>query len=189
MRRVKKKPEVLRSSDSEVERSSNSVKIMAKPMSGLPVTLFSDEEFMLAALSEAKAAQTAGEVPVGAVVVLNGEIIARGGNCNLRDCDPTAHAELVALRAGGKALKNHRLNECSLFVTIEPCAMCAGAIVQARLKRLVYGAPDPKAGGVKSVVQVVNHPALNHQMEVVSGVLGEECTAILQEFFRKRRQE
>jgi tRNA(adenine34) deaminase len=146
-----------------------------------------DEQYMRAALDEALTAQAAGEVPVGAVVALNGEIVGRGANRNLRDSDPTAHAEVVALREAGKKLGNHRLPECSLFVTIEPCAMCAGAMIHARLKRLVYGAADAKAGAVRSVMQVVNHPLLNHQIDVVGGVLGEECTALIQDFFRRRR--
>jgi tRNA(adenine34) deaminase len=149
----------------------------------------SDEQFMRAALNEASRAQAVGEVPVGAVVTLDGKIIATGSNCNLRECDPTAHAEIVALRAAGKVLGNHRLSACSLFVTIEPCAMCAGAIVHARLQRLVYGAADAKAGAVESVMQVINHPSLNHKIEVVSGVLNEECMAIIQDFFRRRRLE
>src|SRR5437868_13121956 len=153
------------------------------------MTAISDERFMRAALEEARKAQSAGEVPVGAVLARGKEIVARGSNLNIRECDPTAHAEMVALRNGGKALGNHRLSDCSLFVTIEPCAMCAGAIVHARLKRLVYGARDAKAGAVESVMQVLNHPSLNHRVEVVAGVLGEECTAILQDFFRQRRLE
>jgi tRNA(adenine34) deaminase len=144
---------------------------------------------MRAALNEALTAQAAGEVPVGAIVVLNGEIVGRGANRNLRDSDPTAHAEVVALREAGKKLGNHRLPECSLFVTIEPCAMCAGALIHARLKRLVYGARDVKAGAVESVLPVINHPLLNHQMEVVGGVLGEECTALIRDFFQRRRIE
>src|SRR5947199_1160086 len=149
----------------------------------------SDEEFMHQALSDALSAQSAGEVPVGAVVVLGEEVVGRGANRNLRDSDPTAHAEVVALREAGKKLGNHRLPACSLFVTIEPCAMCAGALIHARLQRLVYGAADVKAGAVHSVMQVINHPLLNHQMEVVGGVLGEECTALIQDFFRRRRMQ
>src|SRR3954462_7768218 len=148
-----------------------------------------DEQYMRAALEEALKAEGAGEVPVGAVVVLDGEIVGTGANRNLRDSDPTAHAEVVALREAGKKLGNHRLPACSLFVTIEPCAMCAGALIYARLQRLVYGAADVKAGAVHSVMQVINHPLLNHQMEVVQGVLGEECTALIQEFFRNRRMQ
>ena len=139
------------------------------------------------ALRSAQRALDAGEVPVGAVVVCKGEIVGRGGNQNLTDCDPTAHAEIVALRAAGAALRNHRLEDCELFVTIEPCAMCAGAMVHARLKRLIYGADDPKAGAVHSVMQVLNHPQLNHRMEVRGGVLAGRCAEILQDFFRRRR--
>jgi tRNA(adenine34) deaminase len=139
------------------------------------------------ALRGAQRALEAGEVPVGAIVVCGGKIVGRGGNRNLADSDPTAHAEIVALRQAGTAIGNHRLEDCELFVTIEPCAMCAGALVHARLKRLVYGADDPKAGAVHSVMQVLNHPSLNHQMEVRGGVLAGRCAEILQEFFRSRR--
>ena len=125
--------------------------------------------------------------PVGAVVVCDGKIIAEGWNRNLQDDDPTAHAEIVALRQAGATAGNHRLNDCELFVTIEPCAMCAGALVHARIKRLVYGADDPKAGAVHSVIQVVNHPQLNHRMEVKGGVLAGRCADMLQGFFRERR--
>jgi tRNA(adenine34) deaminase len=147
----------------------------------------SSEQFMRLALEEARKAEGLSEVPVGAVVVFAGQVIGRGCNRNLTDKDPSAHAEIVALRDAGAALGNHRLLDCELYVTIEPCAMCAGALVQARLKRLFYGAADPKAGAVKSVLQVLNHPALNHQMEVVPGVLAQECGGLLQEFFRKKR--
>jgi tRNA(adenine34) deaminase len=146
-----------------------------------------DEEIMHAALDFARKAQEQGEVPVGAVVVRDGEIVAGGSNRNVSDNDPSGHAEIIALREAGKAVGNHRLSGCSLFVTIEPCAMCAGALVHARLERLVYGASDPKAGAVQSVMQVLNHPALNHRMEITAGVLAEECSAILQGFFRERR--
>ena len=149
--------------------------------------MLNHEQFMRAALKEAHKAEKMGEVPVGAVVVLGDEIIARGCNRNLTDRDPSAHAEIVALRNAGAAVGNHRLLECALYVTIEPCAMCAGALIQARLTRLIYGATDVKAGAVESALQVLNHPALNHQMEVVAGVLAEECGALLQEFFRSRR--
>jgi tRNA(adenine34) deaminase len=146
-----------------------------------------DELFIEEALRAAQRALEAGEVPVGAIVVCGGKIVGRGGNRNLADSDPTAHAEIVALRQAGTAIGNHRLEDCELFVTIEPCAMCAGALVHARLKRLVYGADDPKAGAVHSVMQVLNHPSLNHQMEVRGGVLAGRCAEILQEFFRSRR--
>jgi len=148
-----------------------------------------DVEFMRAALDQALLAQSEGEVPVGAVVVFDGKIVGRGRNCNISQADPTAHAEMVALREAAKFLQNHRLNECSLFVTIEPCAMCAGALVHSRLRRLIYGAADAKAGAVNSVIQVLNHPLFNHQMEVVSGVLEEECAALVQNFFRQRRSQ
>jgi tRNA(adenine34) deaminase len=146
-----------------------------------------DELVMEEALRAAQRALDAGEVPVGAVVVCDGKIVGRGWNRNLTDSDPTAHAEIIALREAGATVGNHRLGDCELFVTIEPCAMCAGALVHARLKRLVYGADDPKAGAVHSVMQVLNHPSLNHRMEVRSGVLAGRCAELLQEFFRIRR--
>jgi tRNA(adenine34) deaminase len=147
-----------------------------------------DEIFMQAALDEAQLAAASGEVPIGAVIVAKGEIIARGQNRVLRDVDPTAHAEIVAIRAAAYAIGNYRLLDCELYVTLEPCAMCAGAMVHARLARLVYGASDPKAGAVHSVLEVLNHPRLNHQMPVTAGVLAEPCGAILREFFRARRE-
>jgi len=142
---------------------------------------------MKEALRCAQRAMEAGEVPVGAVVVCAGRVVGRGWNRNLNDCDPTAHAEIVALREAGQHIGNHRLGDCELFVTIEPCAMCAGAAVHARLRRLVYGADDPKAGAVHSILQVVNHPGLNHQMEVREGVLAGRAAEMVQEFFRQRR--
>ena len=147
----------------------------------------SDIAFMRSALEEARAAESRDEVPVGAIVVRDGEVVARAGNRNLSDHDPSAHAEVVAMRAAAQKLGNHRLTGCELFVTIEPCAMCAGALVHARFARLVYGATDPKAGAVRSVMQVLNHPSLNHQMDVTAGVLEAECAAVLQSFFRKKR--
>jgi tRNA(adenine34) deaminase len=152
-------------------------------------TPISDELWMEEALRAAQHALNAGEVPVGAVVVHAGKIVGRGWNRNLTDVDPTAHAEILALREAGARVGNHRLGDCELFATIEPCAMCAGAMVHARLKRLVYGADDPKAGAVHSVLQVLNHPQLNHQMEVSRGVLAQRCADLLQSFFRKRREE
>jgi len=149
----------------------------------------SDELFMEGALRAGQRALEAGEVPVGAVVVSAGEIVAEGWNSNLTGYDPTAHAEIVALRAAGAILGNHRLGECELFATIEPCAMCAGALIHARIKRLVYGADDPKTGAVHSVLQVVNHPQLNHRMEVRGGVLAGRCAEMLQAFFRQRRED
>jgi tRNA(adenine34) deaminase len=151
-------------------------------------TLTSDEFWMEEALRAAQRALDAGEVPVGAVVIHAGKIVGRGWNRNLTDVDPTAHAEILALREAGARVGNHRLGDCELFATIEPCAMCAGAMVHARLKRLVYGADDPKAGAVHSVLQVLNHPQLNHQMEVSRGVLAPRCADLLQSFFRKRRE-
>jgi len=146
-----------------------------------------DELFMEEALRCAQRALEAGEVPVGAVVVCNGQVVGRGWNRNITDSDPTAHAELVALREAGRIIGNHRLGECELFVTIEPCAMCAGAMVHARIQRLVYGSDDPKAGAVGSVMQVVNHPQLNHKIEVRGGVLAGRSAEMLQTFFRNRR--
>ncbi|ADV82592.1 tRNA adenosine(34) deaminase TadA [Terriglobus saanensis] len=144
--------------------------------------------FMQAAIAEAQAAQAAGEVPVGAIVVSpTGEILSRGQNRVIRDHDPSGHAEMVALRAAGVALENYRLTGCSLYVTLEPCAMCAGAILHARIARLVYAAPDPKAGACGSALEVMNHPRLNHRCEVVAGVLADECSTLLQTFFRSRR--
>ena len=146
-----------------------------------------DELWMEEALREAGRALQAGEVPVGAMVICENRIVGRGFNRSIADADPTAHAEIVALREAGKHLGNYRLSDCELFVTIEPCAMCAGAVVHARIKRLVYGADDPKAGAVHSVMQVVNHAALNHRMEVLGGVLVARSSQLLQGFFRARR--
>ncbi len=141
------------------------------------------------ALRQAQRALEAGEVPVGAVVVRGDEIVGRGWNRNLQEEDPSAHAEMVALRQAARAIGNHRLPQCTLYSTLEPCPMCAGAMVHARLRRLVYGADDPKAGAVHSVLPVVNHPALNHRMEVTGGVLAGRCGELLQSFFRGRREE
>ena len=146
-----------------------------------------DEILMRSALAEARSAAEAGEVPIGAVAVVGGAIVARGQNRVLRDCDPTAHAEVVALRAAAQAMGNYRLLECELYVTLEPCAMCAGAMIHARLGRLIYGADDPKAGAAGSVLEVLNHPQLNHQMTVTGGVLANPCGDLLREFFRERR--
>jgi tRNA(adenine34) deaminase len=153
----------------------------------LPVPIASDELWMEEALRCAQRALEAGEVPVGAVVVCDRRIVGRGWNRNITDSDPTAHAEVIALREAGASIGNHRLEGCELFVTIEPCAMCAGALVHARLQRLVYGADDPKAGAVRSVMQVVNHPQMNHKIEVRGGVLAGRSAEILQAFFRTRR--
>ncbi len=147
----------------------------------------SDLDFMDAALGEARLAAEAGEVPIGAVVVRDGAIVARGQNRALRDVDPTAHAEIVALRAAAAAVENYRLNGCTLYVTLEPCSMCAGAMIHARLDRLVFAAADPKAGAAGSVLAVLNHPQLNHQMQVEQGILGDEAAELLRSFFRERR--
>jgi tRNA(adenine34) deaminase len=151
------------------------------------LTTGSDELWMEEALRAAQRALEAGEVPVGAVVVCGGKIVGRGCNRNIGASDPTAHAEIVALRDAGAIVGNHRLAECELFATIEPCAMCAGAMVHARIKRLIYGADDPKAGAVQSVMQVLNHPQLNHRVEVRSGVLAGRCAELLKTFFKGRR--
>ena len=144
-------------------------------------------EALALALDEARAAAAAGEVPVGAVVVQDGVVVGRGQNRVLRDVDPTAHAEIVAMREAALTIKNYRLIGCELFVTLEPCAMCAGAMIHARLDRLVYAAADPKAGAVGSVLEVLNHPSLNHKMMVSSGELAEESAELLRSFFRERR--
>jgi tRNA(adenine34) deaminase len=147
-----------------------------------------DQELMHAAMAEARAAEAAGEVPVGAIIVSpDGEVIARGSNRVLCDSDPTAHAEIVAIRSAGSTLGNYRLVGCTLYCTLEPCSMCAGAILHARLSRLVYAAADPKAGACGSVIAVMNHPALNHRVELVEGVLAEECGKMLTDFFRAKR--
>jgi tRNA(adenine34) deaminase len=144
-------------------------------------------DFMTAALAEARLAAEAGEVPIGAVMVREGAIVARGQNRVLRDVDPTAHAEIVALRAAADALGNYRLNGCTMYVTLEPCAMCAGAMIHARLDRLVFAVADPKAGAAGSVLSVINHPQLNHQMALEQGILAEESAELLRSFFRERR--
>ena len=165
-------------------KSSNTKKSSS---SGPSEEAHSDELWMEEALRCAQRALEAGEVPVGAVVVSGGRIVGRGWNKNIRDSDPTAHAEIVALREAGATVGNHRLEDCDVFVTIEPCAMCSGAMVHARIRRLVYGADDPKAGAVQSVMEVLNHPQLNHKIEVRSGVLAGRSAEVLQSFFRSRR--
>ena len=147
----------------------------------------SDLQFMEMAIEEARACAAAGEVPIGALLVCQGEVLARGGNRTIRDCDPTAHAEIVVLREAAKKLGNHRLAETTLYVTLEPCAMCAGAIVQARVPRLVYGADDPKGGAFRTCFELLTSAKLNHQVEVTPGVLSEEAASLLQSFFTARR--
>lgn len=157
------------------------------PMSENPPTENDDAKFMAAALEEARATAQRGEVPVGAVVVAGGAIVARAGNRTIADCDPTAHAEMIALREAAAAIGNYRLVNATIYVTIEPCAMCAGAMIQARVARLVYGADDPKAGAVRSCFSVLDHPKLNHRVEVTPGILEEGAAAVLREFFAARR--
>jgi tRNA(adenine34) deaminase len=146
-----------------------------------------DTQFMQEALAEARAAAAVGEVPIGAVLVRDRKILARSGNRTIRDNDPTAHAEIVVLREAARLLLNYRLAETILYVTVEPCSMCAGAMIQARIPRLVYGADDPKGGAVRSCFEILSNPRLNHQVEVTSGVLAADCAAILQSFFGQRR--
>jgi tRNA(adenine34) deaminase len=146
-----------------------------------------DLRFMRIALEEARAAAALGEVPVGAVLVQGEKVIARSGNRTIRDCDPTAHAEMIVLREASRAIGNYRLAGVTLYVTIEPCSMCAGAMIQARVPRLVYGCDDPKGGAVRSCFAILSHPRVNHRVEVTSGVLATECAAILQSFFAERR--
>lgn len=146
-----------------------------------------DEAYMREALDEARRAEAAGEVPVGAVLVAEGRVVARGFNRTITDCDPTAHAEMVALRAAARELGNYRLTGATLYVTLEPCAMCAGALVHARVARLVYGCRDPKVGAVDGSLRLLEHPMVNHRVEVASGILEDECAALLRGFFAARR--
>jgi tRNA(adenine34) deaminase len=148
-----------------------------------------DEDFMRTALELAREARRRGEVPVGAVVVANGAVIGEGYNQPIGARDPTAHAEIVALRAAAARVGNYRLGGADLFVTIEPCQMCVGAMVHARIARVVYGAAEPKAGALGSAMRAHEHPALNHRLAAVGGVLADECRAVLQEFFRARRKD
>ena len=142
---------------------------------------------MSLALAEAHVAVKQDEVPVGAIVVVEDKVIASGFNRTIVDCDPTAHAEMVAIRKAAKEINNHRLNQATVFVTLEPCAMCMGALLQARIKRLVYGASDPKAGAAGSVMDLSSLPELNHRIDVEKGILKDECAEILRTFFKARR--
>ena len=146
-----------------------------------------DERWMREAMALARAAQARGEVPVGAVVVRDGRIVGRGGNAPVSANDATAHAEIAALREAGRALGNYRLPDCELYVTLEPCAMCAGAIMHARIRRVVFGARDPKTGACGSVVDLLAEPRLNHHTQVIGGVVAQECGLLLSEFFAARR--
>ena len=146
-----------------------------------------DERFMREALRLAREAEAEGEVPVGALVVLDGEVVGRGRNAPIASSDPTAHAEMIALRQAGAATGNYRLDRCTLYVTLEPCPMCAGALVHSRIRRLVFGARDLRFGGVRSKFRIADSELLNHQVDVVEGVLAAECTALLKDFFEARR--
>ena len=148
-----------------------------------------DVTYMKIALSEAHKAAEIGEIPIGAVLVLDGEVIAKAHNMRETWQDATAHAETIVIREACKNLKRWRLTGATLYVTIEPCPMCAGAIVMSRISRLVYGSPDSKAGAAESLFNVVNNPALNHMVEVTSGVCSEECTQVMKDFFKKRRSD
>jgi tRNA(adenine34) deaminase len=148
-----------------------------------------DIEFMQQALVEARESAASGEVPIGAVLVHEGKILARAGNRTIRDCDPTAHAEIVALREAARIIGNYRLADTTLYVTIEPCSMCAGAMLQARVPRLVYGAAEPRGGAVQSCFAVLSHPDVNHRVQVTSGVLASDCSDVIQSFFAVRRQQ
>jgi tRNA(adenine34) deaminase len=160
----------------------------AKTTAFMPMASTSqDAAWMQIALEQASRAAELGEVPVGALVIKDGEILGQGHNRNLLDNDPTAHAEIVALRQAAARFGNHRLVGCELVVTIEPCAMCAGAILHARLARVIYGANDPKAGAAGSVLQVLNHPRLNHKLQITPGVLNDRCSEILKSFFQAKR--
>jgi len=147
----------------------------------------SDAHYMDLALAEARNAAAAGEVPVGAVIVSGDEVVGRGFNEPIRSHDPTAHAEIIAMRAAARAMGNYRLKDAVIYCTVEPCMMCAGAMIHARIARLVFGTPDPKAGAAGSIYNVLTDPRLNHRVDVVSGIREDECTALLGEFFAKRR--
>ena len=147
-----------------------------------------DETFMRAALEQADEARRRGEVPVGAVIVLDEAVVGQGFNQPIGSHDPTAHAEIVALREAGRRIGNYRLTGATLYVTIEPCQMCVGAMVHARIARLVYGAAEPKAGAIESAMRAHEHPALNHRMAATGDVLADECRAVMQEFFEARRR-
>jgi tRNA(adenine34) deaminase len=149
--------------------------------------LDADAQFMDLAIAEAKKAEAAGEVPVGAVVVFNDVVVARGFNQPISINDPTAHAEIIALREAGRALRNYRLAGATIYCTVEPCMMCAGAMIHARIARLVFGTPDPRAGSAGSIYNVLTDPRLNHRVEFVSGVREDECATLLREFFARKR--
>jgi len=153
----------------------------------LLIRMPTDLDYMQLALEEARASAAAGEVPIGALLVYEEKVVARSGNRTIRDNDPTAHAEIVVLREAARVLDNYRLAGSSLYVTLEPCSMCAGAMIQARISKLIYGAEDPRGGAVRSCFEVLSHPRLNHRVEVISGILAQESSALLQSFFGARR--
>lgn len=147
------------------------------------------KEFMKIALHEAKKAHEKEEVPIGAVIVRNGEVIARAHNLKETKKDPTAHAEILVIQEAARTLRTWRLDDCELYVTIEPCPMCAGAMVQSRIKRLIIGAMEPKFGAAGSIFNIVSHPKLNHKIEVIQGIMEEECLQLMQDFFQRLRQK
>jgi len=149
--------------------------------------LDADISLMQLAIEEAQAAADAGEVPIGALVVHQGKVLARSGNRTIRDCDPTAHAEIIAIREAARLLGNYRMPDTTLYVTIEPCSMCAGAMIQARIPRLVYGADEPRGGAARSCFEVLTNPLVNHRVEITPGVLAANCASLLQSFFAARR--
>ncbi|KMJ45520.1 tRNA adenosine(34) deaminase TadA [Xenorhabdus khoisanae] len=150
---------------------------------------YNDEYWMRRAIKLAMQAQEKGEIPVGAVLVADNEIIAEGFNHPITDHDPTAHAEIIALRRGGMQLQNYRLLNTTLYVTLEPCIMCAGAMVHSRIQRLVYGASDMKTGAAGSLIDILRHPGMNHQIDITGGVLAQECSSMLSAFFKQRREQ
>ena len=150
---------------------------------------YSDEYWMEKALTFASKAEAIDEIPVGAVLVKDNQLIAYGYNRSITDNDPSAHAEMMAIREGGKVLNNYRLIDCTLYVTLEPCSMCAGLLVHSRIKRLVFGAKDAKTGSAGSIMNLLQEPRLNHQVEVTSDVMGEQCGAVISAFFKRRREE
>jgi tRNA(adenine34) deaminase len=163
---------------------------MKKTVRGKPPSAdASDSEYMRMAVAEARSARAKGEVPVGALVVLGGKVIARAGNCPISSCDPSAHAEMLAIRRAAKKIGNYRLAGAEIFVTKEPCVMCAGAMAHARIKRLVYGCRDEKSGAAGSVFGITSSPSLNHTVDVKGGVMASECSRILKEFFRNKRKK
>ena len=159
------------------------------PYSGRSLETEVDEHWMRHALAAAREAQASGEVPIGTCIVSENKLVAVSGNRTRTDCDPTAHAEIVALREAARALGNYRLTSVDVYSTIEPCAMCAGALIQARVRRLIYGAPDERAGAVISRFRICDTDFLNHRIQISAGVLEAECRALMQEFFRSRRTE